>query len=457
MGLSSGFYTSVSGLNACGTGLSVLGNNIANLNTVGFKGSRSLFGDIFTAALKDDASSQIGGGVNFKTVDTQFIQGTIAPSTNPFDFAIEGSGFFVMRDAVSDAEYFTRAGMFSLNKESYFVNPDGLRLRGYMADAAGNILPTLTDLQIPRDANNETIMPPRATTTASLRVNLNAADAVPDPVGDGGSPALDWAALFTSLRGPAPGSYNYSTSITVFDGYFARDPITNQVLVNPPHTVDIHFVKTANYAWDVYAVWDSAKPPASGPHTPNFQYQLLGGITFGIDPVTGNDGQLLTQTLAPINLTWDPAWNAPAATVTLDLNNSTQYGSPHSVAFQQSDGYTAGGLTDFRMGQDGVLYGLYSNAQERAMAQLVIAKFNAPQELEKKGENLYAQTAGSGDWREAIIGPGEEVRVFSQSLEMSNVDLASEFVNMIALQRAFQANATTMRTTNEMLVKLTEI
>ncbi|MEW5744008.1 MAG: flagellar hook protein FlgE [Nitrospirota bacterium] len=437
MGLSSGFYNSLSGLNASGAGLSVIGNNIANINTVGFKSSRSLFGDILNSTVNGDASMQVGRGVGLDGVQTLFGQGTVLGTGNALDFAIQGEGFFTVSDASrNNALFYTRDGQFVLDEDHYIVNANGLRLQG-----------TAGDIQIPVNALGETVMPPLATGAVSMQVNLSANSALPTM--DWDNPLNPPNNRFSSATGPVPGSYNFTSSVTVYDS------------AGNSHLMDVFFRKTTtNLQWEAFAVWDANGQNTNGLITHDYRYQALGALTFGT--TLDAQGRTLVNLASPAGpvsaaLQWDPVWQAGPQTVTIDFSGSTQYGLPSAANFLTADGYPEGGLTNFRIDREGQLFGLYSNGQEMRLDQLRIARFAAPTELSKAGKNLFARSETSGAPVETVAGSGGAGLIFGNSLEMSNINLADEFVTMIAMQRAFQANAQAMTTTNEMLIKLTQI
>lgn len=439
MGLLSSIYTSVSGLIATGTGLSVIGNNVANLNTTGFKSSRMLFSDVYASEL-----DKIGKGSRFHAATTQLAQGAVLSTGNPLDFAIEGDGFFIVKDSVKNKDYYTRAGNFSLDKDSIIINTDGLRLQGYLADAAGNIAQTLSDIEIlPKNADGVPIMNAQTTSTAEIQINLS------------GSPAETVYPAGTILdpldpaKGPATGTYNHSIAMTVYDSE------------GNTHAVEIYFKKTSltigvGATWDAHVVWNSGKT------TTNYQEQIISNLTFD----TNGD---MTNPVGPSNVTltwqaddWDgdiatPPTTPAAQPLAIDFTGSTQYGSPYSTVFQKVDGYPEGGLTSFKLDKDGILYGLYSNGRDKKVAQLALAKFVAPTELDKIGRNLFAETYWSGQRTDVTAGSGGGGKISANSVEMSNVDLAEEFVTMMMPQKAYNANSVALSTSLEMLKKWDEI
>lgn len=434
MGLLSSIYTSISGLVATSEGISVIGNNVANLNTTGFKGSRTMFSDVYAKAIDND----IGKGTSTHSITTQFSQGPVFSTGNPLDFAIQGEGFFIVKDSATNKEYYTRAGEFSLNKDSIIVNPDGLRLQGYIADDAGNIAQTLSDIEIlPKNTNGVPIMPGQSTTTAEIVFNLSGS---PDETIYLPGTLLD---PLDTTKGPQEGTYNYSLAMTVYDSE------------GHTHAVELFFKKTGFIAgvsstWDAHVIWNSAKT------IPYYHEQIISNLTFD---TAGN----MTSSGGPfsINLTWDPDdWDGDISTppttpapqtISMDFTGSTQYGSPYSTVFQKVNGYPEGGLTSFRMDKDGILYGLYSNGMDKKIAQLALAKFNAPTELNRIGRNLFEETYWAGNRTVSTAGTGGVGDILSNSLEMSNIDLAEEFVTMIMLQKAYNASSVALSTSLEML------
>jgi flagellar hook protein FlgE len=398
-----------------------------------------LFSDVYAKEIDN-----VGKGTATHSVTTQFAQGAVLSTGNSLDFAIQGDGFFIVKDSVNNKEYYTRAGEFSLNKDSIIINPDGLRLQGYLADDAGNIAQTLSDIEIlPKNANGIPIMPGQATTEAKFQFNLSGS---PDETIYPSGTLLD---PLDTTKGPQADTYNYSLAMTIYDS----DGVT--------HAVELFFKKTGFTAgvgstWDAHVIWNSGKT------IPNYHEQIINGLTFDTPGnMTGSGGPF------SVNLTWDADdWDGDALTppttpapqtIAIDFTGSTQYGSPFATVFQQVNGYPEGGLTSFRLDKDGILYGLYSNGRDRKIAQLTLAKFIAPTELDKIGRNLFAETYWSGQRTVVTPGTGGGGNVFSNSIETSNIDLANEFVTMIMLQKAYNASSVALSTSIEMLKKWDEI
>lgn len=443
MGLSS-VNIQESGLNAAQTGISVIGNNLANSNTVGFQSSQTLFDDVLTQEMGESSVPASGQGVEVQAVQTQFTQGPLQTTDNPLDFAITGAGFFIVKDPTTGDTSYTRNGEFSLDKNGDIVNDSGQILQGYLANSSGTISQSLTNLTLPPDSTGNLTIPAQATSTAALSVNLDSSDTVP---------SADFATNFSSTSGPASGTYDYSASMNVYDS------------AGNSHQVTVYFAKAASAGgasntstWNAYAVWNTAQPDANGNITNNYQYQQLGDMTFSTS--TNSSGQTVSTLTSPaaaqnVNLTWDPSWGATSPqTVSLSFAGSTQYASTDSTMSQTANGYAQGGLTSFNLNADGTLEGIYSNGQEQTVAQVVLAKFNAPTQLTNEGNNLYAQTYGSGAPILATPGTGGVGTVTGDSLEGSNVDPVTEYTNLIAYQQSFTSNATVITTTNEMFTTM---
>ncbi|MCX8031685.1 MAG: flagellar hook protein FlgE [Thermodesulfovibrionales bacterium] len=423
-------YTAVSGISANGTALTVIGDNIANLNTIGFKGSRVAFGDILSQTLAG-GSSQIGRGVLVSDVSALFSQGSFQTSASVLDLAIDGEGFFIVKDN-SGARYYTRAGQFSLNKDGFIVNPEGLFLQGYLADSTGKILGEINSLEL-----GTTQSPPRLTVNAKIGVNLDATAIPPanpftlDGNGDGND--------------DDPANFSSSTTITVFDSQGGA------------HTITLYFVKTGDNTWQVNYVY-------SNPDTTSPDKLLLAGtqtITFDTNGALVNDNDD-----TPINFNFGAAVTSPQP-ITFDfgtgtgetppgtgLDGSTQFASPFSVLSISQDGYAAGSLKTVTVSENGIITGIFTNGQTRILGQIALARFVAPTGLLKMGRNLFAETFESG---QPIVGNPTTSglgRVLSNTLELSNVDLAEEFIKMISAQRGFQANSRMVTAVDDLMQEL---
>ncbi len=420
-------YTAVSGMDANGESLSVIGDNIANQNTIGFKSSNVAFGDILSQSLSGGAgNSQVGRGVRMTSVTPLFSQGSFQTSANGLDLAIDGNGFFMVANPNTTARSYTRAGQFSLDSDGNIVNPEGMLLQGYLADTAGNISGTLGNLTVAAVQN-----PAVQTANTDMFVNLNAS---------AGTSAA-WTFAGGTTTPPSDTQYENSTTVTVYDSQGGA------------HAVNVYLAKTANNAWTAHYVYtDSTGVYREAATTQNLTFNTSGALTADNDAATTF---VWGGGVANGSITFD--YGASIAEGGTGLDGTTQYNSAFSVLNIVQDGYAAGSLSTIEIGQDGVITGVFTNGQTRAVGQLALAKFIAPTQLTKLGGNLYAESSGSG---QAIVGTPDTSglgSVSSNSLELSNVDLAAEFVKMIAAQRGFEANSKMISTSDSILQTLTNL
>jgi flagellar hook protein FlgE len=420
----------VSGLRANSDALSVTGDNIANVNTVGFKRQRGVFEDVLGRSIATfDAEQGAGAGTRLAHVEQMWAQGALVTTDSPTDLAIQGDGFFVVQGSLAGANtrYYTRAGQFHIDNSGAIVNTEGLRLQGYTADATGAMGATIGDLIV-----NQGTVPASATTTARLAVNLDSNDAVP--------------ALPFDVTNPS-GTSNFSNNLTVYDS------------LGNGHEVTVYYAKTGSNAWDWHALVDGG--------------ELTGG-TAGV-PTEGATGTLTFTTNGALDTETSAAttWNFLNATagqtiafdfgtsITTDagtgLDGSTQFASPEATIALEQNGYAAGSIAGISIAQDGTVMGIFSNDQQRALGQVVTADFANVNGLERAGQGLWIQTLDSG---EALIGPADTAGrggIVSGALEQANVDLGTEFVNLITYQRGFQANSRVITTADEMYGELVNI
>ncbi|HET6466264.1 MAG TPA: flagellar hook protein FlgE, partial [Nitrospiria bacterium] len=431
MAILTSLFTGVSGLDAFGTGLSVVSNNIANMNTTGFKSGSVSFADIISQTLSGaTATSQVGRGVYVNGITTQFDQGSFETTSNGLDLAIEGDGFFSVRDP-SGAIAYTRAGSFAVNVNGDVATPDGFVLQGYQADPAGNLTGQVADLNLASST-----FPPLATTQASFVANVDSRVTIP--------PAFD-------VNNPSTTS-NFSTSLTVYDS------------LGNGHLITVYFRKSletpAGNTWEYFAVVNGSDS-ASG----NTEIQAQGTLAFT------TNGALDTES-ATVYPTGGFDFNGGATqnqTIALDFGDSittnggtgllgvTQFGSSSAVVQQTQDGYASGSLQSVSVSKDGVITGLFTNGKNRTLGQVALARFTSPQGLVHLGDNLFGSTVDSGQPILGAPNAGGMGKVLSDSLELSNVDLAQQFVKMIEYQRGFQANSRVITTTDEILQELVNL
>lgn len=415
MGMSSALYSGVSGINANGQAISVIGNNLANTNTVAFKGSRAVFADLLSSTINGSGGiSQVGRGVGLSKVDQVFTQGTFESTESGLDVAIEGEGFFILKEVGDETSYYSRAGSFRFDDLGYLINPEGLHVMGKLFGPDGELLPgDATSIRV----KSTGLIQGQATDQLKLITNLDAAEPV----------------IAAAFAYDDPATYNYSSSMQVFD------------TLGNPHLISTYFKKTGNNAWDVFYSYETA----AGPPEVN---GLLTNLTFTENGILDNaalDPPTETTADTPV-IDWGNGTAPTAITVTFDC---TQYNSDSVVISQEQNGLAAGNLTDIKIDSEGVVVASYSNGKETKIAQLVLGKFVNPSGLFLVGNNLYTETENSGPVRTGIPGP-ELGKVFTSSLEQSNVDVSVEFVRMITAQRAFQANSKIITTVDELLGEL---
>ena len=440
MGVSSSLYSGVSGLNANANAMSVIGNNIANANTVGFKSSRAIFGDLLSSQISGSGgNSQVGRGVGLSIVDNIFSQGTFENTETNTDLAVEGAGFFIVSDPSTGnaVNNYTRAGAFRFDAEGFLVNPEGFNLMGFQLDENENTVGDLTPVWV----NSQSFTPAGPTANVDLNTNL-----------DSDSQTIGVAPAFDPLD-PSVTS-NYATSIQVFDS------------LGSTHLMTTYFTKNADQNWEWNTVVDGEE--VTGGTTGVLE--IVGSGTLEFDPsgdlirIDGNDLYTI-----PGDTSSDPVFPKPTATTTvgaLDWVNgsiqtqqisidmqTTQYASPSVVVAQEQDGYGTGTLVKLSVDESGNVIGNFSNGTPRRLMRLALAKFTNANSLDKIGNNMYAQSNNSGVPIVGTVGSGVG-NIFTNALELSNVDLAQEFVKMITTQRGFSANSKTITTTDEMLAEV---
>jgi len=419
MGILSSLYSGISGLSVNGSALSVIGNNIANNNTIGFKAGRTLFSDLLSSNVASSAGlSQVGRGVELSTIDNLFSQGTFENTEVNTDLAIEGDGFFMVREELTSNTLFTRAGAFRFNSDGFLVSPEGYRVQGYALNLAGDISGDLTDIEV----DTTTLSAPRATTTVGLATNLDADASYVGPF---------------DINDPDNTS-NWANSVNIYDS------------LGNAHLMTLYFSKMDPAAnpleWEWNASIDGVElGGAAGPvliGSGNLLFDTAGEMTAANPP---------SQPTIPGVLTWN---NNSDQTQVLDLTfDTTQYSNASVVISQTQDGYTTGTVAKLSIDNEGNVMGNYSNGQPRALYRIAMAKFSNPAGLTKTGESCYLASGASGAAIVGTVGSGIG-KIFTNALEQSNVDLAQEFVNMITTQRGFQAASKVITTTDEMLSDL---
>ncbi|MBN7121849.1 flagellar hook protein FlgE [Erwinia billingiae] len=411
------FSQAVSGLNAASSNLDVIGNNIANSATVGFKSATVSFADMF-------ADSKVGLGVKVAAVTQDFNDGTTTSTSRGLDVAISQSGFFRMTDT-SGAVYYSRNGQFTLDANRNIVNADGLQLTGYPATGTPPTVQTGANpvaLNVPTTA-----MSAKATSAAALVANLNSTDS---------TPTKDWATTNTDLSSIDVDTYNSKATMTTYDS------------LGNEHNINLYYVKTGDNSWKMYPVDGTTGQSAAG----------TGANADGSYNVTFNSSGQMTSPTATVQLATATLNGSAAGTFNLNLAGSQQQNTGTSTFGNPTqDGYKPGDLTSYQINNDGTVVGTYSNEQTQTLGQIALANFANPEGLKSEGNNVWSATNSSGQALVGLAGTGNLGTLTAGALESSNVDLSKELVNMIVAQRNYQSNAQTIKTQDQILNTLVNL
>ncbi len=397
------FSIPLSGLTSSSTALATIANNLANQNTVGYKESRALFRDLFYQQIGQTGSGdpiQVGAGTSIGTIDTDFTDGSVSPTGVDTDVAIEGDGFFVTQQNGADA--YTRAGDFKVDPNGYLSTQDGAQVQGYQA--VNGKVTTGSGLG-PLNLGQGQVSPPSSTQTLSLTTNLNAGAAVGD---------------------------SYNTSLKVYDS------------LGGSHVLTFTFTKTGTNAWS----YNVSLPSGDGTVT---LPSGAGTLTFATDGTLTSPSTNVSFDLTGLGdgaadmtgLTWklfDPTSGA---------SSLTQMSADSDTPATGQDGYGSGMLQSFAIGSDGTIQGTFSNGKTSVIGQIAIASFPNVQGLMKTGQNAYSATLASGQAAIGAPGSGGRGTLDGGALELSNVDMATEFSNLIVAQRGYEANAKVITTFDE--------
>ncbi|HWZ64797.1 MAG TPA: flagellar hook protein FlgE [Steroidobacteraceae bacterium] len=399
------FNIALTGLNAANEDLSVTSNNLANAATVGFKGSRTEFADLFASTQEGAIAS--GNGVAVSEIAQQFTQGNIETTGNTLDMAVSGNGFFIVSN--NGALNYTRDGEFQLNNAGQVVTASGEQLQAYPPLANGGFnTGGLSNISLTTNESQ-----PQATSTAQITANLPA----------NATPPAD--APFSATD---PDSYNNTTSLTVYDSLGAA------------HTASLYFINTAPNDWEAQLTVDGTAVGA--PQV--LKYSQTGQLT------TPANGQV---TFPP----YTPATGALPMNMTFNFSNTTQYGGNFGVTAVQQNGYTTGQLTGINISATGVVQAQFTNGNSVNLGQVALANFANVQGLQQLGNATWAQTNASGAAVNGVAGDSGFGSIQSGSLEESNVDTTSALVEMIVAQRDFQANAQMIQTEDQVTQSIIDI
>ncbi len=418
-----GFQTGLSGLNASSKRMDVIGNNIANANTVGMKASRTEFTELIASALgASGGGGGSGGGIGIAVgaITQQFTQGTINITGNSLDVAINGGGFFQLTQPDGSAAY-TRDGQFKLTSSGDIVTNTGAQLMGYPTDFLGNSTSTsIQKLTVPTGA------PIPALATSAIVAEFN----------------LDSRAVIAANATPPTPVQTIGTPMTGFDAQ------------GMPVSINLYFTKVADDAWDIYmpdpaSTTADPLPPIALPGG-NLTFDAAGKLTGPTDPISID--------LYSSNPNVNPGSTPPGQfSATLDLSTVTQYGTAFAVSSLTQDGYTAGNLTGVKISDAGVLLTTYSNGQTQARGQISLADFRNVQGLTPVGGGSWVETTASGQPVQGEPGSGNFGKLRAGATEDSNVDLTAELINMMTAQRDYQANAQTIKTQDQVMSTLVNL
>lgn len=409
-------FAGMTGIQSHQTRMNVIGNNIANVNTVGFKYGRANFRELLAQNLGNALNEEGQGGVNpmqfglgtgVASIDNIFAQGTLESTGLATDLAVQGDGFFVLSDG--ETEYFTRAGAFTYDGDGHMVNPtNGYYLQGRLANVEGQVVSTapIEDIVIPWGQKSA----PVATTSVDFQSNLDSDAAIED---------------------------THATSIVGYDS------------LGDAHTLQVTFTKSAQGVWNWEAALSADEVISSG---------NTGTLTFKADGTLDNDGGASTTPFV-----FDPANGADPVSITFDfgtlggLDGVTQLRSQTTTVARSQNGHNMGKLETISIDTTGLIVGIYSNGTTENLARIVLAHFDNPGGLSKAGDNMYAESSNSGQPIKGTATEAVQGTINAGFIEMSNVDLAKEFSSMIIAQRGLQANTRTVTTANDILGELVNL
>ncbi len=403
------FYTGNAGLGANKNWLSIISDNIANVNTTGFKQERANFQDLVSSSLTTFSSSgtpknkEIGAGTFVGSTSKDFSQGAFKNTNDPLNLALDGEGFFMVKNPSANLDYYTRDGNFRVDSNGDIITQNGYKLQGWMLDDQGNMAGAMRNITIPSSVE------PHKTSKVKFEEPTNLDSTVP--------------VITAPFNKDDSSTYNYVNAMPVYDS------------LGNAHTLAFYFVHSdstsSSNTWKVYAVLDDDANNQQGPKELSFDQN---------GELTSSDA---TQTL---NFTLQNG--AGNLSINVDYAHVKEVASDF-IFYSQQDGYAKGDLMSISVSEDGIIKGSYTNGQVKDIARLAIATFKDKETLVRKGDNLYLPNQQTFT---PIIVPGGVIsKVRSGMLEMSNVDVSQEFINLITAQRAYQASAKTITTSDQVL------
>ncbi|MCE9665019.1 flagellar hook protein FlgE [Halomonas sp. M5N1S17] len=412
------FSQALSGLNSQAQKLGTIGNNIANSQTVGFKGSNVQFSDVF-------AGSKVGLGTRVSSVLQNFNEGNVESTNRNLDLAIAGDGFFRFQDPSGEVVY-SRNGQLTMTSQGDLVNAQGAQIMGYGLNAAGQV--QVGGQPVPLNVSAEEL-DASATTRVGTTFNLDARKVIGEE--------RSTVEATDSTGNPAMIDYHYSNNFTVFDS------------LGNPRNITVYYEKTAANVWTAKMTLDGTTldDGAGNVNEYSVQFDSNGKLVNGGGDVDANG--------AIPGITFDAAayFGGEPEDLTFDLNlaGSTQFGNTSTVSSLNQNGYTSGTLVGITINDDGTIMRNYSNEQSRPAGQVALVSFRNPEGLTPSGDNVWTASAASGQELIGTPGTGLLGSVVSGAIETSNVDMARELVAMIVAQRAYQANSQTIKTQDELL------
>jgi flagellar hook protein FlgE len=424
-----GFQQGLSGLNGAAKNLDVIGHNIANTSTVGFKASQAQFADVYATSLYGVGGLQVGIGTKVANVAQSFTQGNISATGNTLDLAITGEGFFQVNSGgvvsgstvANGITSYTRNGQFHLDGDGYLVDNSGAYLTGYAA-TQGVLDPTKTSgdvLQVSYANGLASATGGVGVDGVKMVVNLDAAGTPP-------------AAAFDP--GPPPSGFNHTTSVTVYDG------------VGDEHTLSLYFTDTSiagspTATWDMWAAMDGNMSAAASP----LEFSRV-------------DGLMVSGALTTLTGTYTKGGgDGTDFNIDLNLSGSTMFAGKFGVNSLTQNGYAQGQLAGLSVSKDGLIEAQYTNGHPLTIGQLSLTSFNNPNGLLSIGDNHWISTPDAGTANTQQPNSGVLGQIQSGAVEESNVDLTAELVNMIVAQRMYQANAQTIKTQDQILQTLVNL
>jgi len=464
MGIYNALFIGASGLSSFGEAVRVVGDNIANVNTLGFKSQNVNFSDVLSQTVgvtKSNIANQVGNGVRIGAITRDQQQGSLQNTTSPTDMAINGNGLFAMRDPATNGLTYTRAGAFILDKDFNLIDGQGNIVQGFAVDdVTGKAVGNVTDITFSNLAAQA-----KATSQVTVGATLDS-NATVLPTG-------------TTFDPGNPSTFHYKTEVNAFDA------------LGQTHAVSLQFTKVGqdsagNIVWDWHASVDGGELSGGTAGTateigaPTASTIAAGVVTPGAQSIVfGPKGELVNEKSLPLTINWA---NATPGSIKMNFGNAAGQGTLYPVATADAqgitgtgldgtvqmagsfatrqmtrDGFAAGFLDKLETDSSGKIFGVFTNGQRRALFQVALASFPNDAVLSHNGSNLLKETIASGSPVLGLPGAGGMGSISPFALEQSNVDLAAEFVKLIIVQRGYEANSKTILTTDQMLASLMQI